>query len=170
MEPYRAQCAANLHTWQTRKEQLGNAPTAASPPAAPSPSPRMPDGYLTAFPLTLPPSHRTLEDMLVWTPVTAESSDSSDPGSPCSSLFTLTTEASTTASSADREGNAEIRAAGRAGMRKQRSIYSLNRNSWGAPERKAPAAFVAPPPATAPAALLTSSPSAKHPRLAGSHQ
>ncbi|KAI5825279.1 HD-domain/PDEase-like protein [Schizophyllum commune Tattone D] len=170
MEPYRAQCAANLHTWQTRKEQLGNAPTAASPPAAPMPSPRMPDGYLTAFPLTLPPSHRTLEDMLVWTPVTAESSDSSDPGSPCSSLFTLTTEASTTASSADREGNAEIRAAGRAGMRKQRSIYSLNRNSWGAPERKAPAAFVAPPPATAPAALLASSPSAKHPRLAGSHQ
>ncbi|TRM62334.1 hypothetical protein BD626DRAFT_548700 [Schizophyllum amplum] len=163
MEPYRTQCAANLHTWKTRQEKLRNEPSRE--PVSPTSSPRQPDEFLTAFPLTLPHSHRTptLEDMMVWTPITADSSDSSDPGSPCSSLFTLTTEASTSVSvtSAEREGNAEIRAAGRAGMRKQRSVYSLNRNSWGAPERKVPL-FVTPPPSSAPPApVVVTSPGVK---------
>jgi hypothetical protein len=120
-------------------------------------SPRHPDDFMSAFPLTLPPSHRSPneEPTLVWPTLSSHYSDSScgssesNPYSPSDSvssfLFSPTSDSSSpgapplSASSSNSNshvnghtavlpnGHAAIRAAGKIGVRKQRSI---NRNSW----------------------------------------
>lgn len=153
MHVYAQQCASNLTLWEARCIELEDAAEkfkdAVIKPELPSTptSPRQPDDFLTAFPLTLPLSHRTPqhEDITpTWSHSSPRSSGSScgssesGPCSPCESVgsFLISPNSDTSASnlhppssSNTNNGNADIRAAGKAGMRK---LKSLNRNSWSA--------------------------------------
>lgn len=156
MTIFAKQCNSNLSQWLTRRERLENTTEAdyISPAAT---SPRNPEDFMSAFPLTLPPSHRspTEDPILVWPTLPSHYSDSScgssesNPCSPSDSvssfLFSPTSDSShpsappLSASSVSSNshinghtagllnGHAAIRAAGKIGVRKQRS---MNRNSW----------------------------------------
>lgn len=96
MHIYADQCAHNLKLWFARCNELEieNAGIRNAPPPTPSTSPRQPDDYLSAFPLSLPPSHRSFHHeapTLMWPTVFPRSSDSSsssesNPCSPCDSV------------------------------------------------------------------------------------
>ena len=150
------QCTANLSQWQARCKELENS-TQVDCGSPRTTSLRHPNDFMSAFPLTLPPSHRSLSEdpILVYPTVSlySQSSDSSSESNPCSPsdsvssfLFSPTSDSSSSNFSAPPlsassisskghvnehigppNGHAAIRAAGKLGVRKQRSI---NRNSW----------------------------------------
>lgn len=154
MKMFADQCASNLSQWSARCEGLKNATQTDYSSPLPT-SPRHPDDFMSAFPLTLPPSHRSSNEDpgLVWPTIPSQSSDSScassesNPCSPSDSdssfLFSSTSDSSNSNPSAPPlsasssctnnhvngppNGHAAIRAAGKLGIRKQRS---MNRNSW----------------------------------------
>ena len=150
------QCASNLSQWSARCEELKNATqTDHNSPLATSP--RRPNDFMSAFPLTLPASHRSPSEdpVLVWPTISSQSSDScsgSSESNPCSPSDSVSSfpfspasdssnsnpsapplSASSTASNSHvhingpLNGHEAIRAAGKLGIRKQRS---MNRNSW----------------------------------------
>lgn len=184
MKPFADQCNANLRVWTKRQRALENEQNERHNHA--STTPRHPDDFMTAFPLTLPPAHRSPhpEDTQATSWPTTDLSDSSSesnysnsglcsPSPSCSVTsfaFSPTSESSTTTSnyhSAHSHSNnhtffsstqpalqpnsnthppssagsvvgslhqpsgpthiAAIRAAGKLGIRKQKS---MNRNSW----------------------------------------
>jgi hypothetical protein len=98
MKKYADRCTSNLACWMARCKELQAQTTFEIPP--PLTHPRHPDDYMSAFPLTLPPSHRTpqTEDhTLIWpTSTYSRSSDSSSgsseskPCSPCESVSSST--------------------------------------------------------------------------------
>ncbi|KAF8068951.1 hypothetical protein FPV67DRAFT_1414332 [Lyophyllum atratum] len=179
MKPFADTCSNNLRIWTKRLKALEatqNKQTNVS-----SATPRHPDDFMTAFPLTLPPTHRTPqpeEATLVWTTAassrSSESSSGSDSnlcspsGSVSSFAFSPASEYSSSnarpPSSADSasvlgslpplthpshaDARAAIRAAGKLGIRKQKS---MNRNSWS------PSAFSQPdqPPVPVPRSAVT---------------
>ncbi|KAG6828347.1 hypothetical protein H0H92_008286 [Tricholoma furcatifolium] len=184
MKIFADQCKINLRIWTKRQKGLENNQNERNTQA--STTPRHPDDYMTAFPLTLPPAHRATHFELEpppWSGSSAPYSRSSESSSttsesglcsPSGSVGSFTfppsessshtpshsyTHASSSSSSNPHlhshphhprppssiggasvlgplppptspyssEGHAAIRAAGKLGIRKQRS---MNRNSW----------------------------------------
>ena len=149
MQPFAEQCVSNLRRWSKRLKQLESSKQVSDEHFASTP--RHPDEFITAFPLTLPSSHRIVqaeEPRLIWPLASSRQSGESSSGSdshPCSpspSVSSFTSESfslhppSSTGSwtscqplqpSSVSDGHAAIRAAGKLGIRKQRS---MNRNSW----------------------------------------
>jgi len=154
-------CTCNLRVWSKRRKGLEI--TQNERANVSSTTPRHPDDFMTAFPLTLPTTHRAPqpeEPSLVWpSAASSRSSESSSSdsnlcspsGSVSSFAFSPVSESSasnhsnfngrlpsngdsvsvlgtlTAAQPAHTDGRAAIRAAGKLGIRKQKSI---NRNSW----------------------------------------
>ena len=151
MQPFADQCVSNLRRWSKRLRQLESSKQESAGHF--TSTPRHPDEFITAFPLTLPSSHRVVqaeEPRLIWPLASSRQSGESSSGSdshPCSpspSVSSFTSESfplhpgsssgSCTSfctqpppSSPVSDCHAAIRAAGKLGIRKQRS---LNRNSW----------------------------------------
>ncbi|KNZ78672.1 3',5'-cyclic-nucleotide phosphodiesterase regA [Termitomyces sp. J132] len=129
MKVFTDQCATNLRTWKKRIESLKTNQNERDNQS--STTPRHPDDFMTAFPLTLPPAHRTLhledqESTPPWSSPCVPYSRSSESSSTTSDILSPLPPPASPWSSAS-EGHAAIRAAGKLGIRKQRS---LNRNSW----------------------------------------
>jgi len=151
MQPFAEQCVSNLRRWNKRLKQLESSKQDSAGHCASTP--RHPDEFITAFPLTLPSSHRIVhaeEPRLIWPLASSgqsgESSSGSDshPCSPSPSVSSFTSDsfplhppssAGSWTSCATQppqpshvsDGHAAIRAAGKLGIRKQKS---MNRNSW----------------------------------------
>ncbi|KAF9467800.1 hypothetical protein BDZ94DRAFT_1155311 [Collybia nuda] len=93
MKTYADTCAANLNSWSTRCTELQAQKIEIPPPIT---HPRHPDDYMSAFPLTLPPSHRTPQTddhTLIWpaaiysqSPGSSSGSSESNPCSPTESV------------------------------------------------------------------------------------
>ena len=151
MQHFADECFANLRRWSKQLKQLES--SQEDPAEYCTSTPRHPDEFITAFPLTLPSSHRIVhaeEPRLIWPLASSRQSGESSSGSdshPCSpspsvSSFTSESFSLQPGSSAGSwtscgtqppqpnpvpDAHAAIRAAGKLGIRKQRC---MNRNSW----------------------------------------
>ncbi|KAG6862127.1 hypothetical protein C0993_002598 [Termitomyces sp. T159_Od127] len=228
MKVFADQCTLNLRTWRKRLKTLQSSQDERDNQS--STTPRHPEDFMTAFPLTLPPAHRTLhlddqESTPPWSSPSAPYSRSSEsssatsdsglcsPSGSVTSFFSPASDSSSThshsrsyshsnsyshpnphsntntntyshspphnnnnnqprppssiggssvlgplpppASPFSSEGHAAIRAAGKLGIRKQRS---LNRNSWSPSAYSGCVSSLAPPPAAVVRTLLVTPP------------
>ncbi|EPQ52062.1 HD-domain/PDEase-like protein [Gloeophyllum trabeum ATCC 11539] len=138
MAKFALQCSSNLQTWEARCAELNVHEDAAleDPERSATPA-RMPEDFLTVFPLTLP-SDFLLPQMLTTVGAVAPSSPPATPSeysassivSPQSEVFDLLHPQNSTyvgGNSAGSDANAAIRAAYKASVRKKKSFH---RNSW----------------------------------------
>ncbi|KIY47878.1 HD-domain/PDEase-like protein [Fistulina hepatica ATCC 64428] len=118
MDCYLQQCERNLERWHDRQRGGASSPKYNKTSFL---NPLLPEEFMTAFPLTLP----CYELQSV-----TDSSVCSDPSSPCESLSSAGFSPPTLAFPPSQLSCSAIRAAGKAGARKPRSV---SRRSWGCP-------------------------------------